>query len=114
MSYYTRQYPTFKEAVQGAMVYSPDLTAAVAQVQTDMGADWDDLTGDDWQTDFLPRFMAYTLDTAGTQFWGIETDQNTVRFTKREKSFVTFEFLSTTYVEAKLLELDLAGWTRHQ
>ncbi len=113
MSYYKKQFATFKEAVQGAMVYSPDLTAAVAQVQTDMGADWDDLTGDDWKEAFLPLFLTYSLDTAGTQFWGLETDQNTVRITKRGNSFVTFEFLSTTFVEAKLLELDLAGWTRY-
>ena len=113
MTYYTKQFATYKEAVQGAMVYSPDLTAAVAQVQADMADDWDDLTGDDWQNAFNPLFFNYCLLTAGTQFWGIETDQNTVRFTKRDKSFVTFEFLSTTFVEAKLLELDLAGWTRH-
>ncbi len=113
MSYFTQEFADLKTAVQTSMVYSPDLTAAVAQVQADMADDWDDLEGDDWQTEFLPRFVSYTLDTPGSQFWGIETDQNTIRITKRTSAFVTFEFLSTDMVMATLTELVLAGWTKH-
>lgn len=110
---FTKEFPTLKEAVQATMVYSPDLTAAVAQVQTDMDTDWDTLEGMDWQAVFVPSFLSYCLDANGTHFWGIETDQNTIRITKRDKSFATFEFLSTDMIEVSVGELVVSGWTKH-
>lgn len=117
--YFTLDSVDLKHAIQDTMVYVPDLAAMVLAVSEDMGVgsgadDWNGLTGQDWTDEFMPRIFVYALNTQPTEFWGVESDRLTMRFTKRGRTFVTFDFnpLDIT-VQTTTATLTVPGWTRH-
>jgi hypothetical protein len=113
MPFYSRQFLTLKEAVQGALPYSEDLTAATEEVVITMGADWTGLSGQDWQDDFVSEMAKQCLANIPSALWGFETEANRVIIRKKQTQIVSFTLLSNNYWEVVLPDLELELWTRH-